>query len=111
MAASNINNSPSVLKNKYSRYVSGGTTDTNDIGIGFWERRSLGKNGSDTIYFVEKIYENRLDLIAAKFYGDVRYAQWIALYNDILDPYLEVVAGLRILLPEKTRIDSDFITG
>ena len=111
MTAKNINNSPSVLENKYSRYVCGGTTETSELGIGWWERKKFSTDASDRIYFVEKKFENRLDLISAKFYGDARYAWCIAQYNNILDPYFEIIHGRRLLIPSKDRILTEFISG
>jgi hypothetical protein len=106
----NITNSPSSLDNQYSRYVQGGTTDTNNIGLGWWERKIFEKDPSDLIYYVENKYANRLDLISDAFYGDARYWWVIAQYNNILDPYSEIVPGLCLVVPTKDRLFSEIFT-
>lgn len=103
----NSTQSPSSLDNKYSRYVQGGTTETNNIGLGWWERRILPKDASDLIYYVENIYEHRIDLIANAFYGDSRYWWVIAQFNDLIDPHGEIVAGRMLVIPTKDRLFSN----
>lgn len=106
----NSSQSPSSLDNKYSRYVQGGTTTTNAIGLDWWERRILPKDPSDIIYYVENQYENRIDLIAAIFYGDARYWWVIAQINDIIDPHSEISPGRMLVIPTKTRVFSNILT-
>ena len=106
----NSTQSPSSLPNKYSRYVQGGITETNAIGLGWWERRPIPKDPSDIIYFVENRFEKRIDLIAAAFYDDGRFWWVIAQFNDILDPYNEIVAGRRLVIPTKSRLFTNLLT-
>lgn len=106
----NNTQSPSSLDNKYSRYVQGGTTSTNRIGLDWWERRILPKDPSDIIYYVENIYANRIDLISTIFYGDPRYWWVIAQYNDIIDPHSEISPGRKLVIPTKTRVFSSILT-
>ncbi len=100
----NSTQSPSSLSYKYSRYVQGGTTETNSIGLGWWERRAIPKDPTDVIYYVENQYEKRIDLISANFYGDGRFWWVIAQFNDILDPHSEIYAGRMLVLPTKSRL-------
>jgi len=102
--------SPSSLDNKYSRYVQGGTTSSNAIGLDWWERRILPKDDSDLIYYVENAYEHRIDLISEAFYGDGRYWWVIAQFNDLIDPYSEVVAGRLLVLPTQSRLFTEILS-
>ena len=102
----NSTQSPSSLDNKYSRYSQGGTTETNKIGLGWWDRRVFPKDPSDIVYYIENKYQGRLDLIADIFYGDARYWWIIAQFNDILDPYSEATPGRMLVLPTKSRLFS-----
>jgi hypothetical protein len=106
-----MSTSPSSLSNKYSRYVHGGSTETNSIGLGWWERKIIPKDETDIVYHVENKYEHRLDLISAIFYGESRYWWVIAQYNNVLDPHGEIVAGRILLIPTKTRLTTNILTG
>jgi hypothetical protein len=97
-------NNQDSLYNKYSRYVAGGTTETANSKIEWWERLTFEKDESDSVYVVENFYEGRLDLIASVFYNEPRYWWVIAQYNNILDPFSEVKAGRMLLIPSKDRL-------
>jgi hypothetical protein len=101
--ATNSNNKNS-LHNKRSRYVGGGLTETADGKIEWWERSIFPKDSSDMTYVVENIYAHRLDLIASVFYKESRYAWFLAQYNNILDPFSEVVPGRILLIPTADRM-------
>ena len=92
------------LFNKYSRYVAGGVTETANGFIEWWERSNFEQDESDIIYTVENFYEGRLDLISAVFYNEPRWWWVIAQYNNILDPFSEIVAGRILLIPAKSRL-------
>jgi hypothetical protein len=92
------------LFNKFSRYVGGGTTETANNFIEWWERATLDKDDSDIVYTVENFYEGRLDLIASVFYNEPRWWWILAQYNNILDPFNEVTAGRVLLIPSKERL-------
>lgn len=100
----------SSLDNRYSRYVQGGETSINSVGLDWWDRRILPKDPTDLIYYVENKYENRIDLLATIFYGDARYWWVIAQCNDILDPYFEITAGRMLIIPTKSRVLSNIFT-
>jgi hypothetical protein len=97
-------NNTNSLFNKYSRYVGGGTTETANGYIEWWERFNFPRDTSDHVYVVENFYENRLDLISAVFYSEPRYWWFLAQYNNILDPSSEVTAGRVLLIPTATRL-------
>lgn len=86
-----------------SRYVQGGTSETQNNRIEWWERAVFPQDPTDIVYTVESFYEGRLDNIAAAFYGEPRYWWFIAQYNKILDPATEIVAGRVLLIPTKER--------
>lgn len=92
------------LFNKYSRYVAGGTTETANLRIEWWEKLQFEKDETDTVYTVENFYEGRPDLIASVFYNEPRYWWVIAQYNNILDPFSEITAGRVLLIPSKDRL-------
>lgn len=97
-------NNQNSLYNKYSRYVGGGATEVANGKIEWWERGEFSRSDSDTVYTVENFYEGRIDMIAAVFYNEPRYWWVIAQYNNILDPFAEIVAGRVLLIPSKERL-------
>ena len=92
------------LYNKYSRYVAGGVSEHDDGEIEWWERSIFSKDPTDTVYVVENFYSGRCDLIANAFYGESRYWWVIAQYNNILDPFTEIIPGRILLIPTKDRL-------
>lgn len=92
------------LFNKYSRYVGGGTTETANNRLEWWDRTTFSSSSDDQSYVVENFYEGRLDLLASVFYNEPRYWWVIAQYNNIIDPLTEVVAGRYLLIPSKDRL-------
>lgn len=110
MAATIITNAPitanetNSLYNKYSRYVGGGTTESANGKIEWWERGTMPRDPSDIVYVVENFFENRLDLIASTFYSEPRWWWVIAQYNNIIDPFGEVTAGRILLIPTPARL-------
>ena len=92
------------LFNKFSRYVAGGRTETADGRIEWWERGSLAGSDTDKVYVVENFYEGRLDLISTVFYSEPRWWWLLAQYNNILDPFSEIVTGRVLLIPNKDRL-------
>lgn len=92
------------LYNKFSRYVGGGTSEQANGKIEWWERNEFPTSNTDIVYVVENFYEGRLDLISAVFYNEPRWWWIIAQYNNILDPFGEIIAGRTLLIPSKDRI-------
>lgn len=92
------------LFNKYSRYVGGGVAETANGFIEWWERTEFEQDPSDIVYTVENFYEGRLDLISSVFYNEPRWWWVLAQYNNILNPFSEVVAGRVLLIPSKSRL-------
>lgn len=59
---------------------------------------------SDEVFVVTKGLEHRLDLISVKFYGTSIYDWVIAEFNNIEDPIKDIVAGKKIIIPNKTKL-------
>lgn len=97
----------SVLSSK-SRYVQGGQTEIGSIGLEWWERYSLPTDPSDQLYIVEDKYSRRPDLIANAFYSDIRLSWVICQFNNILDPYDEIVTGTILYIPTLERVQLMF---
>ncbi len=98
------NNNTNSLFSKYSRYVAGGVTERANDMLEWWERANFPRDPTDIVYAVENAYVNRLDLISVVFYGEARWWWVIAMYNNILDPYVEVTAGTVLLIPSQDRL-------
>lgn len=92
------------------RYVAGGLTEVNSSALEWWERSTFREDGTDRLYVVEARFEHRLDQIAQVFLGDSRLWWFIAQYNAILDPYVEVEVGRILRIPTTDRVLS-MLTG
>ncbi len=94
------------VKNRLSRYVHGGQTEASSWALEWWERNSFQAAADDTQYVVEKAFEGRLDQIAAIQLGEPRYWWFIAMLNNILDPYNEIREGVILRIPTLERVRS-----
>lgn len=92
------------LNNRTSRYVQGGQTEVGRNGLEWWDRYSFPIDNTDLEYTVSVADEGRLDLIAHSLYGDYRLWWFIAQYNSILDPVLEIFPGRILRLPTTDRM-------
>jgi hypothetical protein len=108
--APTTNNNTNSLNNSFSRYVGGGISETANGYITWWERIVFTTDPTDTTYIVENFYTGRLDLIASVFYNEPRYWWVIAQYNNILDPFSEIVAGRILLIPQMSRLQQMLLT-
>lgn len=72
--------------------------DTKKIYHETWVQNTVAFSDSDTYYTVPMEYENRLDIIANKYYGTAKYWWVIALANYIIDPF-DVPAGTQLRIP------------
>jgi hypothetical protein len=98
----NINNSAYNTKN--GRYTLGGTTEVSSFAIESWDANMLPSDVSDIVYFVEKKYEGKPQLLGYVFYGDTGLWWIICLYNGIIDPLEEIIEGKLLLIPTIERI-------
>ena len=60
-------------------------------------------SNTDTVYTVEPGYEHRLDLISLKFYETALFDWFIADANNIEDPIKDVVAGTKLVIPDRAK--------
>lgn len=96
----------SVWSTKNGRYVLGGTSEVSARALEWWDRRRVAKDVSDLVYALEEQYVGKLWLLANTIYGDPEL-EWVILeYNDILDPEIELVKGMRLLLPTPEKVNS-----
>lgn len=87
-----------------SRYVLGGVTETSGRFAEWWERKKIPAGTDDKYYILEKMYENRPDLLSYAVYNDTKLWWIILQYNNILDPLTEFVAGAILRIPNKDRV-------
>jgi len=93
----------SVLK-RTTRYVSGGQTEVNSLGLEWWERINIERAIDDQLFIIDETTAGRLDRIAHEYLGDSRLWWIIAQFNNILDVHEEVVVGAEIYIPSKERV-------
>ncbi len=98
------NNNTNALYDKYSRYVAGGVTETQNGFIQWWEPFSFPRDISDQVYAVENKYAGSLSNISTVFYGEPRWWWFLAMYNNILDPFSEITPGRILLIPTIARL-------
>lgn len=67
---------------------------------------AISADGRDIIFTVEPGYEYRTDLISVKFYGTSKYDWVIEDANNIRDPIKDIVAGKKLIIPDKSKIYS-----
>ena len=96
-----MNNINSTLLKK-SRFVSGGTTEVSTNKLEWWNRNNYTLSGTETVFYVTEAFVGRLDNIAAFHYNDSKLWWVIAMVNNILDPFTEVVVGRKLYVPSKT---------
>lgn len=104
-----LNLKNSVYNTTNGRYVLGGTTEVTANNIQWWTKTTVAHDPSDLVYFMEKKYEDRPDLLGFVFYGDSKLWWIIAQYNNILDPVTELVEGQILLIPTLDRVKQAFI--
>lgn len=105
---STTNNSSYNIKN--GRYTLGGTTEVSSFAIETWIATTIPSDPSDIIYFVEKKYEGKPQLLGYVFYGDTGLWWVICLYNGIIDPLEEIIEGKLLLIPTIDRMRSEIFT-
>jgi hypothetical protein len=104
----NINNSAYNTKN--GRYTLGGTTEVSSFAIELWDANTLPSDVSDIVYFVEKKYEGKPQLLGYVFYGDTGLWWIICQYNGIIDPLEEIIEGKLLLIPTIERVKAQLFS-
>jgi hypothetical protein len=71
--------------------------------------RTITKKADDVLYEIDKVYENRPDLLAGDLYGDG--ALWWVFAsrnpNVLKDPVFDFRSGVQIYIPKKTTLHQD----
>lgn len=93
-------------KIRKSRYTSGGTSEVSQGLIEWWERNVYDVTPGDILYTVDSKTAHRIHLIADIFLNDQSLWWIIAQYNNILDPYGELVEGAEIAIPSPEKVDA-----
>jgi len=62
------------------------------------------KDSQDSTFIIPKGMEYRLDLVSVKFYGTASYDWVLAEVNNIEDPIKDVVAGLKLIIPNRNKL-------
>lgn len=91
---------PTILYKNASRYKNLRTIQDNNGNIYHesWVQKTIDKSADDEYFTVTEIEENRLDIVATKFYNTPRYWWVIALANYIIDPF-DIPIGTRLRIP------------
>ena len=95
---------------RYSRYTQGGSTETTETMLGFWDRKVLPKSDTDLVVTIDSKYQHSPWLLAFDTYGSVELMWLIYQYNNILDPLTEFISGKFIRLPSPSRLHIDILT-
>jgi hypothetical protein len=71
--------------------------------------RTIGKQVDDVYYTIDKVYQNRPDLLAYDLYGDSSLWWVFAARNPdvIRDPIFDFVSGITIYIPKQTTLEQD----
>lgn len=91
------------------RYRSGGTTSVSGNNITWWERKVFQRSDTDIAFPITKQYALRPDLIAHSLYGKSSLSWVVLQYNSILDVNEELVEGVTIILPTRTRLFGELL--
>jgi hypothetical protein len=105
----NVNLKNSTYNTKNGRYVLGGQTEVSSFAIEWWNRYSMSRDPTDIIYFLERKYEGRPEILGYVFYGDVGLWWVIAQYNSIIDTFAELVEGRLLIIPTLERVKRELI--
>lgn len=76
------------------------TEDSDDYHFDIWEPPFDYKpQTGDLVHTITAADEQRLDLVAQQYYGNVRLWWILAFVNKIMHPWNEVTAGTRLIIP------------
>jgi len=101
-------NSSELRKGRYNHSEAGPTSSTGRF-LDFYERIIIEEADDDTVFTIPLSMEGRPDKISYLFYGDPRYMWVILMRNNIDDPFSELLAGNRILIPSLTRLFGEIL--
>lgn len=99
------------LAKRFSRMLTGGTTETKGNKLGWWERGEIEKDVfTDRVFKLRVEHEGRPDLVAFEVYNNTRLTWLVLQYNNIVDIEEEFVPGRTITLPSPSRVFSQIAT-
>lgn len=87
-----------------SRYTFGGSVETNEVGVGFWVRKTIPKRGDDVTIQMSPEEALRPSSITYKLYGKDNLLWLLLQYNNIIDPVEELFPGRYLILPHPSRL-------
>lgn len=94
---------------KYTRYSPYYATDSFGKFLDVMTDRKITARASDVLYTIDKVYENRPDLLAFDLYGSSSL-WWVFTQRNpdiIQDPIYDFRAGRNIYIPTKDQLNSD----
>lgn len=94
---------------KTGRYGYGGSSVDYGQRLGWWERTVFEKSPSDISLNITPRYSQRPDLIAYDMYGQSGLAWLVLQFNNIINVDEELVTGVTITLPSKSRALTEII--
>jgi hypothetical protein len=100
----------SSLQKERSRILQGGTAESTESRIGWWEREVFSEDSSDTPFTLTTTYSGKPDLVSYDFYGRNDLGWVILQYNNIIDVNTEFTTGSNISLPSKSRVFLEFLS-
>lgn len=95
--------------NEYSVYSPYKNTEITDYYLDLWSPRDITQSPEDSIVELPSQYEHRPDLLAQDAYGEARLWWVFSMRNpEILkDPIYDLVAGVKIYIPQKGQLFKD----
>lgn len=95
--------------NEYSVYSPYKNTEITDYYLDLWSPRDITQSLEDSIVELPSQYEHRPDLLAHDAYGEARLWWVFSMRNpEILkDPIYDLVAGVKIYIPQRGQLFKD----
>ncbi len=93
-----------------SRYTQGGEADIYPTRVGWFEKRLLEKDDTDTFIEIRPEEVGRPDIIAYNVYKRANLAWVVLQFNNIVDTETELTAGKTIRLPSLRRLTLDILS-
>jgi hypothetical protein len=97
------------MLSKYTKYSPYYTTDRFGKFLDVMIDRPITSKPADVLYTIDKVYENRPDLLAHDLYGNAGL-WWVFAQrnpNIIQDPIFDFKAGRSIYIPPKDQLSAD----
>ena len=97
---------------KNSRYIHGGQSYLSEQSsmLTWWDRRVIEPADDDIEIIVTPLYAGSPWMIPYELYGDPALLWIVLMANDILDPDVEIVEGVKLRAPSKIRAMTSILT-